>query len=503
MTRPDKIAFFLSVLTVFAAYLVADRVFERIPHIEDEIAYVWQARVIAQGELGTPSPTYPKDFLVPFVVDNDAGMRYGKYPLGWPALLAVGVFFGARAWVNSILAGVAVWLTYRLGKRLMGETVGLLAALLTSTSPFFLMIAGSMHSHMWGLVLSLAFVLAWWDTFWVQGKAWKWLPAAVAGLTLGVFALSRPFTAVAISFPFALHGLYLLFRGPASVRWRVLLVGGLVLLVAPLHLVWQSIVTGDPLVNPYTLWWPYDKIGFGPGVGVTERGHSLKIAWDNARFGLWAGYGDLFGWLRLSWVFLPFGLWAARKNEKVLLTSAVFASVFIFYFGYWVGSWLYGPRYWFEGLYSLTILSAAGIAWLAGWPTQVAGAWPRWAGIKRFRPLAMFGIVLLLFIGNLAFYLPQRLSNMHGLYGFTRAGQAVFQAEAAQELTPAVVIVHAKVWMEYGNLLDLQDPFLTTPWIFVYGDGTGVPEKLQAEYPDRVILHFYPDEPGVLYRTRR
>ena len=74
---------------------VADRVFERMAHIEDEMAYVWQAQAIAGGHLTLPLRRQTKSFLVPFVVDYN-GQRFGKYPLGWPAMLALGVRLGVR-----------------------------------------------------------------------------------------------------------------------------------------------------------------------------------------------------------------------------------------------------------------------------------------------------------------------------------------------------------------------------------------------------------------------
>ena len=142
MTRSDRIALLLSLLAVIAAYWVNDRIFERMAHIEDEMAYVWQAQAIACGHLTLASPPVPKSFLIPFVIDYE-GQRFGKYPLGWPATLALGEFLGIRHLVNPLLAGFGVWLTYLLGKRLFGQTVGLLAALLTLTSPFFLMNSGT------------------------------------------------------------------------------------------------------------------------------------------------------------------------------------------------------------------------------------------------------------------------------------------------------------------------------------------------------------------------
>ena len=64
---------------------VSDGVFERIPHSEDEFAYLWQA----EGQISQPSPEKPKTFLNPFVVDHD-GQRSAKYPPGWPAALSIG-----------------------------------------------------------------------------------------------------------------------------------------------------------------------------------------------------------------------------------------------------------------------------------------------------------------------------------------------------------------------------------------------------------------------------
>ncbi|MGC8780483.1 MAG: PQQ-binding-like beta-propeller repeat protein [Anaerolineae bacterium] len=92
------------------------------------MAYTWQARLIARGfTLTTPTPPCPTCFLVPFVVDAH-GQRSSKYPPAWSVVLALGERMNARAWVNPFLAGLSVWLIYRLGKRLAGAPVGVLAA---------------------------------------------------------------------------------------------------------------------------------------------------------------------------------------------------------------------------------------------------------------------------------------------------------------------------------------------------------------------------------------
>jgi len=500
MSRADRLALLLSLVAVLVTYFVTVRVFEALPHIEDEIAYVWQAQVIAEGHLTVPSPEHPKSFLVPFVVDYN-GQRFGKYPLGWPALLAVGVFFGVRAWVNPVLAGWGVWLTYRLGKRVFSETVGLLAAGLTITSPFFLMNSGSLLSHPFGLLLSASFALAWLDAWEAESRKRSWLAIITAAASLGLLILARPFTALAISLPFMVHGLFLFVRRDGGIRRRMVIFGLIVLAMVSLHFLWQYAVTGDPFLNPYTLWWEYDKVGFGPGFGRTDAGHSLSQAWVNTRHSLMYGRYDLFGWGAYSWIFLPIGLLAIVRNRqwKALLLASVFPCLVVVYLAYWIGASLFGPRYFYEGLYSLTLLSAVGIAYLAGWPVGSGMSWPSFAGWRRARPLLVTALLALLLSVDVLFYAPLRLGSMHGLYSISRARLQPFLTSDAQAVTPALVIVHPDRWMEYGALLDLQDPFLDTPYIFVISRGRRADAAVIADFPERTPIHYYPDTPFVFY----
>ena len=504
MTNADRIALILSILAILAAFMVTNFVFENIPHIEDEVAYVWQAQTIGKGYLTLPSPPQPENFLMPFVVDYN-GQRFGKYPLGWPVLLAIGIRLGIRQLVNPLLAGAGVWLTYRLGKKVFSETVGLLGAGLTLTSPFFLINSGTLLSHPFGLVLSASFALAWLDVFRSKDQNNQILPLLVAGMSMGGLALTRPLTAIAVALPFGLHGFYILIRGDLQTRRKVLIIGLISALVASLFFLWQYAVTGNPMTSPYTLWWPYDKVGFGPGYGVTENGHSLRLARINTRFSLWVGWRDLFGWPGFSWIFLPLGLAGVliKRNWKGMLVSSVYVSLVIVYLAYWVGAWLFGPRYYYEGLYSLTLLSGVGIAWLAGWPIQPAEKWPSYHGWKRLRPLIITSLVSVLVVMNLIFYTPLRLNTMFGLHGMQRADLQPFQSEEAQALTPALIIVHPDIWMDYAVLLELSDPFLDSPFIFVHYRGLNADAELAEAFPDRHIYHYYPDEPYKLYTAPR
>ncbi len=497
----EIIALSISLMAVFVTAWISVNIFEGIAHLEDEFAYVWQAQVIARGELVTPSPPEPKSFLVPFVVDYH-DQRFGKYPLGWPAALSLGERLGLRWLVNPLLAGLGVWLTYRLGSKLLGKTVGLLAAALTVTSPFFLMNSGGLLSHPWGLVLSTGFVIAWLD-IWQGDSLPAWIPPLTAGLTLGTLALSRPLTALGVAIPFGFMGLVALLRGPAAIRKKVLLVAVVTLLVGSLHFVWQYTVTGDPWLNPYTLWWGYDRVGFGLGVGVTTGGHTLKIAWRNLRFTMNAGYSDLFGWFRLSWLFLPLGLWAVRRKRWVWLSVSVFPVLVLLYMAYWVGAWVLGPRYYYEGLFSLTILTAAGISWLAGWPMDHITPFPRYQGDARYRPLVVTALVSLLLAANLIYYIPARIGSMRGFLGTSRQQLTPFQDPAVRAQTPALVIVDTDQWRAYAGLLELANPMLDSPYIFIWSRGQHSNVNVMDAFPDRNVLYYNPDQPGEFIKLKR
>jgi len=496
----NLLALTLSLLTTLAAYyFVAGKTFEQIPHIEDEMAFVWQGCLFAENQITIPSPSQARSFFVPFVIDYN-GQRFGKYPPGWPMMLSLGIRLGIRSWVNPLLAGLVVWLTYRLGQKFFTGKIGLLAALLTASSPFFLVNAGSLLSHTWSLFLTLAFFTAWIDTFDLAPgncalkQNTKWMTVSAAGLTLGLLAVTRPVTALGVALPCATHGLYLLAKGSFNVRLRVLAIGVLAILVSSMLFVWQYDATGNPLLNPYTLYWPYDKVGFGEGFGRQEDGHSLYWAGRNLEISLQAAGRDLFGWEVLSWIFLPFGLWASRRKFSIWLAAGIPIGLAGFYATYWATSTITGPRYYFEVIFPASLLSAAGIAWLAG--THMKARKPRF--------ILAATLVTILLGYNLLHYLPNRLESLHNLYGIQYADIEPFLTPEAEALTPALVFVHVQeTWTDYGALLDLQNPWITSPFIFTRSRSRVDDSVLAGKFPERRIIHYYPDEPYVFFENPR
>ncbi|MGH2606470.1 MAG: hypothetical protein ACRDG5_07740, partial [Anaerolineales bacterium] len=279
----------LSLGTAAGAGWTSVHIFERLPHLEDEFAYLWQGEIMADGRLWLPSPPEPRSFLVPFVVDHE-GRRFGKYTPGWPAAIALAIEAGDPWVLNPLLAGVSIWLLFRLGTKVAGPGIGVLAAALAASSPFLYVLAGTLMPHVFSMFLTLAIALAWLDLFPGPSRMERSLPpamlVAVAGLSLGLLALTRPLTAVGVAVPFAIHGGFTLLRGGRPERLRLIAVALLALGVTALLPLWDAAVAGDPWLNPYTLWWNYDRIGFGPGFGRTTTGHSLALARLNLRVSL-------------------------------------------------------------------------------------------------------------------------------------------------------------------------------------------------------------------------
>ncbi len=324
------LAFFSFALSVILSWTV----FERLPHLEDELAYLFEARVIAGGNFVIPSPEPSAAYWQPFVVD-EGGLRFGKYTPGYPLQLAAGVLAGAPWIVNAFFAALSVALVYRLGREIFkNEDVGLIAAALVAFSPMAILLNASLMGHSAALFWVGLFIYAYWrldlgfgrltqetstpHPLSVNGEgqvngvnrgevslklslrpALLW--GALAGLALGMVFITRPATALAVAVPIiAWSGIRLLralivqrnvlirLFAPLAVLSVVAL---LLALIVPLY---NHQATGSPQTNLYTFVWSYDRVGFGEGYG--RNGHTLEKGVRHMRFDLSLTGADLFGW---------------------------------------------------------------------------------------------------------------------------------------------------------------------------------------------------------------
>lgn len=441
---------------------------------------------MALGRLTVPTPAHPSSFWIPFVLDHQ-GRRFGKYPPGWPLVLALGVLVKTPWLVNPVLAALALYLVYHLGRTLYDPTTGLLAAALGLTSPLFLVLSGSYLSHLVTLVWLLIFTL--WFVWTAQGRSR--LFGLGAGLALGMAFLTRSLTAAAYCAPFALYGLLQVVRRRQPHWPHYLLVALGTLAIAALLPLYQWAVTGNPWLNPYLLWWPYDRVGFGPDIGAMPGGHSPHYAWINLKQDLSRAATDVLGWPALSWLPLLLGVLLRPRRLKDWGLLAPFGCLVIAYLFYWIGSpsRLWGPRYYFEGFGGLWVLGAVGLrkvwSWSAVGAEGKAERKPRW-----LRPVLAATLVLILGL-NLAANLPSRMQQAHGFYGISRAQlQPIEQAD----LHNALVIIYADRWLEYGALLAGMSPILDDDVLYARSSGDEADTALLADYPGRTIYYLVSGE---------
>ncbi len=276
---------------------VSRQVFEELPHLEDEIAYLFQARMIAGGHVVIPSPEPATAFWQPFIIDRD-GLRFGKYTPGYPLQLAAGVLLGQPWIINAWCALLTVPLIYRLGRELFAsEDVGLIAAALAAFSPMALLLNGSLMGHSAALLWTAVFLYGCWRLERGGSRAWAW--GLGAGLGLGMVFITRPATALAIAAPVIAWSTVRLLRSRTQPARLARLLAPLLLLSAVACAIallvpwanWQA--TGDPTANLYRLVWDYDRPGFGEGYG--RHGHTLEKGVRQMRFDLSLTAADLFG----------------------------------------------------------------------------------------------------------------------------------------------------------------------------------------------------------------
>jgi hypothetical protein len=117
----------------------------------DSYCYLHQAEVLARGRVSEPQPLaaevpWPRAAVTLTPVGHlpgasDQTALVPACPAGYPLIMAALSWIGGRTAmfvVVPILGGLAVWLTFLLGRHVAGDVAGLLAAVLLCVSPAFL-----------------------------------------------------------------------------------------------------------------------------------------------------------------------------------------------------------------------------------------------------------------------------------------------------------------------------------------------------------------------------
>lgn len=365
---PLVVALWVTIVAAGVNYAVL----ERLPHIEDGVSYLFQAKYFAAGRLFLPPPPDAESFRMDLTLVA-GGKWYGYAFPGWPLLLSLGVLAGVPWLVNPILGGMTILLGHGLIRRRYDRGTANASVLMLAVSPWLIFMSAEFMTHPLTAVLALLAMLAF-DRASGRTHEWgRWARwAMTAGLATGALVLTRTVDAALLVAAIAIATLL---AGRLKRAMPAAIVAGLLTAAAGgLLLVYNKALTGRATYPPHLAWadgrWGpgVDRFGFGHDVGIRAwpnldplPGHGLPDVVLNANKNLFMTNVELFGWPTGSLIFiwLAFGLGRWRAGDALML--ALSASFALGYSAYWFsGGPDLGPRYWYPLIMPFAALTARG-----------------------------------------------------------------------------------------------------------------------------------------------
>jgi hypothetical protein len=371
--------FAMAIASAVGARLLTHFALGDVPHVMDEIAYLFHAKLIAAGHLTAP-PALPRAAFNMWFVDDRAA-RFGIFPPGWPVVLAIAVRVGLEHWVNPLLHLATVVIVGRAGARCGAPKTSnrnaLTAAALYAASPQAVLLAASSMSHTL-LALAASVVALAVATRLADDRPLPYSLTLGAGAAIGVAIVTRPLCAVAVAAPIALL---------LATRDRQRL-APLLATTAPFVLAlgaFNHALTGSPFRFPQSAYFdehiaPANVPFFRYGKGCNALG--FGAACDNTvrnavhtPFAAWTDAGDnLRSWALLvagPIALLGIGLVIAQRRDELrgarrqalwlLVPSALVVGLYALY---WQAGVCYGARFYHAALPALVIAVGVGIAML-------------------------------------------------------------------------------------------------------------------------------------------
>jgi hypothetical protein len=431
--------------TVSIAYAILDH----IPHILDSIAQLFQAKIFMMGKLYLPSHPMKDFFDYAHIINEDRW--YAQYPPGHALLLLLGLLLRAP-WLIGPLAGTCtLGLFYLFVKNTYDDRhTAYLSSLLLLLSPFFIFMSSSHMNHTSTLLFTLVFLYCF------QRGLVSLLPAhfLIAGLSLGYAAAIRPLDAFAVGLPFIGYLLAEVKSRKVSMRHAAALCAGLLFMIL-LLLLYNQLTNGSPFSFGYQK--KYQTLGFlGNAQGWQPAPHTIKGGIINTSNNLVALNQYLFEWPVPSLIFIFILLFMVCSSSFRLASwdyLGFFASVLLMgsYFFYYHQDLIFGPRFYYNIIPFLIILTARGIL-----------ALPQWLEGKGFHKgrvtATLYLFLLACFLYSFVFSIPQLVKKYsHDYWWVTDKLHTLVQE---QGLSNAIVFMDC--W---------HPPQTPTPRLIYYGSG--------------------------------
>jgi hypothetical protein len=470
------------------------------PHILDASAYVFQAKIFASGQLSAPAPINLAAFQGPFMVAYQ-GRWFAQYAPGTSGLLALGLLLHVPWLVEPVLGSCALFGIYKMGRLMFSPAEAMLALLLGALSAFYLFLAASYLSHAVALFFGVYYVLALLHFDRRPHRQTLVLAAICAG---GLF-LTREVSAVLVCGGSTLVLLCLhsrrwwLARGKIA-RMAILpacILGG----CAVLYLLYNVEQTGSLFLLPRTLFNPDDRYGFGQGIGFYGQ-HTLAAGLVNLDQLLTVLMIDLYGWpfyLTLSLAPLAF-LRRLRELEWDVYCLGLASLLILAQVGYFYHGIYLGPRYLFDALPFLLLLTARGMTALYFLMIRLAGRLVPMiqAGRRRIYSRNLVVALVVMLIGcNLLYFLPRQIALYRNYSGLPVSEP--LQVTSIYTFHPENALVVTSDWFIYNYVLfPLDDPSLNGQTLYAYAADSSSILRLEEQYPGRNLYQLQVGPTGVV-----
>ncbi len=492
-----RLPMFLALFVLAVTSIIAYWPFDRMPHIPDGLAYLFQARCLLEGAFALPEFPASESFRL-YLIDHQDGLTFSITNPGWPMILAIGESLGLPWLVNPVLSAATLFLTHKWIASLSSRAWANLVAILIAVSPWFLFLGASHMTHM----ATMFFFVS---GFLLVGGAQKHRRsdrAFAAGLCFGMVFLIRPLDGLLLG---GAAGVFLLLKSWRLTKYRI--VGPLsfslgAILVAGVLLVFNHELTGEYLSTPTNTYiakiWPgsTNRLGFGPEVGNPPTkwglldpipGHGWRDVLLNSNQNIANLNVELFGWTTGSLFLIGLFFFLSKKTsslDRLALTSIVVLGAA--YNLYWFsGGPDFGPRYWFSMLVPVAWLSARGaghlVRKLAASDTAAYGR--------------VFVVAAVLLIASLGVFVSWRIvGRYHDYRGFhsdyrdmLEAGD--FSVPAASNTLSPVVFVSTPSEVDYGCAFLLnQFPLSADNPIFVRDLGVAANARVMMAFPGKPAI---------------
>jgi 4-amino-4-deoxy-L-arabinose transferase-like glycosyltransferase len=344
---------FLS-MTIFLSWYC----FDLTPAYPDSAAQYINGKFIAHGHISIPSHPLRQFFPV-WMMIND-GTWYSQYQPLHEMLLAIGHIVHAPWLLNPLEGALTLVMIYTLARHIYGEPTAKIAALLTLTCQFMVIMSSEYMNHVTALLFVTLFIYCFIITLekveYAAPRANLW--GLLTGLCIGAVFLTRPLSAVGIAIPFIAYALYLFARHP---RWYF---GPLALMaLAGLSAIafqgWFNLhTTGELTMFPYSKYHSSsitDAMGIDGKTnfhGMWSKGHA---EWVNLNL-------NMFEWSVPCCFFVMLLWFRPNANRYSRLLLCMILSYTLTNFANQFNSGIFGPRYLYEISSGLILLVAAGIA---------------------------------------------------------------------------------------------------------------------------------------------